>query len=256
VVITSMSFVIGLQQRGHQQRAAGLRLDFRLRGIRRGGLFDACGPPPASYSSAALVFPHQGLLSAAESQSTRARTMTMPRIGLVALALALMVPVSHPVALAQGVTATSAWYTLAGPERSFTADMPAEPKYTAIEMKTPAGTRYTMHQYLLEQADLAYVVQSAIYPAEINVSNPRVNLQGGLDNAAKSMEGGKWGSVDWTTYQGATAAAATGTRSGNAISSFSVLKGRQIFTLTYAGPAGSAQSPDVERFITSLKIGP
>ena len=57
----------------------------------------------------------------------------------------------------------------------------------------PAAARSTsLHQYLLEQGEVAYIVQTAIYPDDINVSNPRINLQGGLDNLAKGMEGGKW----------------------------------------------------------------
>ena len=89
---------------------------------------------------------------------------------------------------------------------------------------------------------MAYVVQTAVYPADVNVSNHRANLQGGLDNAAKNMEGGKWASVGWTTHQGLTAVDAVGVRESHAIRSYSVMKGRQIVTLTYAGPAGSARS--------------
>ena len=86
---------------------------------------------------------------------------------------------------------------------------------------------------------------------------PAVNLQGGLDNAAKNMEGGKWVSVDWLTHQGSVASGCRRVRgSGNAIRSFSVMKGRQIFTLTYAGPPGTARSADVNRFVGSLRVGP
>jgi hypothetical protein len=45
-------------------------------------------------------------------------------------------------------------------------------------------------------------------------------------------------------------------RSGKAIRSFLVLRGRQIVSLTYAGPIGSAQSADAVRFIGSLKLDP
>jgi hypothetical protein len=143
-----------------------------------------------------------------------------------------------------------------GPERSFTAELPAEPKYTATQMRTGTGSLYTVHQYLLEQGDVAYIVQTATYPEDINVSNPRTNLQGGLDNLAKSMEGAKWGSVDWVTQQGLTAADAVGARSGHAIRSFSAMKGRQVFTLIYAGALGTARSADVNRFVGSLRVGP
>ncbi len=184
--------------------------------------------------------------------------MTLGRLALMAVALAAMVLVVDRDAIGQGQggVAPAAWHTLTGPDKSFTADLPAAPKYTATQMKTVTGTSYTMHQYLLEQGDVAYVVQSATYPTEVNVANPRVNLQGGLDNAAKNMEGGKWASIDWVTHQGLTAVNAIGVRSGHAIRSFSVLKGRQIFTLTYAGPAGTALSSDVNRFTSSLHVAP
>jgi hypothetical protein len=45
-------------------------------------------------------------------------------------------------------------------------------------------------------------------------------------------------------------------RSGHAIRSFSVMKGRQVFTLIYAGVPGTARSADVNRFIGSLRIAP
>ena len=151
---------------------------------------------------------------------------------------------------------TGAWYSVAGPERSFTADMPAAPKYTTTQMKTGTGSLYTVHQYLLEQGDVAYIVQAATYPEDINVSNPRTNLQGGLDNLAKGMDGAKWASVDWVTHQGLTATDAVGARSGHAIRSFSVMKGRQVFTLIYAGAPGTARSADVNRFIGSLRVAP
>jgi hypothetical protein len=144
-----------------------------------------------------------------------------------------------------------------GPEKSFTADLPAPPKYTTTEMKTGTGSLYTVHQYLLEQGEVAYIVQMATYPEDINVSNPRTNLQGGLDALAKSMEGAKWTSVDWLSHQGLTASDAVGsTRSGHAIRSFSVMKGRQVFTLIYAGEPGTARSVDVNRFVASLRVNP
>jgi hypothetical protein len=165
-----------------------------------------------------------------------------------------------PVRLAQtstpAATQAASWHKVSGPDQSFSADMPATPKYTSQEMRTAAGASYTMHQYLLEQGSVAYVAQTAIYPSDVNVSNHRTNLQGGLDNAAKNMEGGKWASVGWGTYQGFTSVDAVGERGSHAIRSFSVMKGRQIITLTYAGPSGTARSPDADRFMTSLRVGP
>jgi hypothetical protein len=113
-----------------------------------------------------------------------------------------------------------------------------------------------MHQYIAEVGDLAYVVQTAIYPADVDISKPRATLQVALDNAARNMDGGKWASVDWPAWQGLTAYDAIGVRQGSAIRSFSTMKGRQIVTLVYGGPAGSARSPDADRFVASLRMGP
>jgi hypothetical protein len=148
------------------------------------------------------------------------------------------------------------WQTVAGPDRSFTADLPASPSYTAAQVRTGSGSLYMLHQYLLEMGEVAYIVQTGVYPDDINVSNPRINLQGGLDNLAKGMEGGRWASVDWVTHQGLTAADAVGLKNGRAIRSFAVMKGRQVFTLIYAGAPGTARSADVNRFIGSLRVGP
>ena len=155
-----------------------------------------------------------------------------------------------------GLRAEDAWQTVTGSQKSFTVELPAAPDHTTSELQTGAGAAYTMHQYVVNRGDLAYVVWSATYPAEVNVATPRANLQGGLDNAAKGMEGGRWASIDWLTHQGHVAVDAVGVRSGRAIRSFLVLKGRQIVSLTYAGPIGSAQSADAVRFIGSLKLDP
>lgn len=151
---------------------------------------------------------------------------------------------------------TTGWHTVTGPDNTFTAELPAPPKYTSSRVATGTGSLYTVHQYLLEQGDVAYIVQTAVYPDDINVTNPRLNLQGGLDNLAKGMEGAKWGSVDWLTHQGLTASDAVGAKNGHAIRSFSVMKGRQVFTLIYAGTPGTARSADVNRFVASLRVGP
>jgi hypothetical protein len=171
-------------------------------------------------------------------------------------------PAQDPAVLAArpptsaGSTDPPAWHTVTGPQKSFTADLPAPPRYTTTEMRTGTGSLYTLHQYLLEQGEAAYIVQTATYPDDINVSNPRVNLQGGLDHLAKSMEGAKWLSVDWVSHQGLTAADAVGARGGHTIRSFSVMRGRQVFTLIYAGGPGTARSADVDRFVGSLRVGP
>ena len=124
-------------------------------------------------------------------------------LAAMALMLAQDAGAQNPAPASEGGSSAPAqWQTVAGSDRGFSADMPAAPTYSSVQMKTAAGSVYTMHQYLLEQGNVAFVVQTAAYPDDINVSNPRANLQGGLDNAAKGMEGGKWISIDWRRIEG------------------------------------------------------
>jgi hypothetical protein len=178
--------------------------------------------------------------------------MTARGVGSRGLALGVLALGLVGAALAQ----EGVWHTMTGPNRSFTADLPVAPKYTEIQLKTGAGSRYSKHQYLVEQDKVAFVVDALVYPADVNISNPQATLQTGLDALAKNLDGGKWTSVDWARHQGFTAADAVGTRQGYEVRSYSVLKARQLFSLTYAGPPGSARSADVNRFIASLKIAP
>ncbi len=159
-------------------------------------------------------------------------------------------------ALAGAASAQEAWHTVTGPEKSFTADLPAEPKYTTAQSSTPAGVAYTMHQYQLEQGASAYVVQFVIYPKDVNVADQQRVLQSSLDRTAKDMDGGKWGSANFVKLQGATGVDAIGLREGSEIRSYSVLKGRQLYTLLHIGAPGSAHSAEADRFVASLKIGP
>ena len=158
--------------------------------------------------------------------------------------------------LANVACSQEAWHTMTGPERSFSADLPAAPKYTPTQMTTPVGVPYTMHQYQLEQGQTGYVVQYVVYPKDVNVANAQTVLQASLERTAKGMDGGKWASIAFPRHQGLPAADAVALRAGSEIRSYSVLKGRQLFSLVYVGPPGSARSADAERFVASLKLGP
>jgi hypothetical protein len=111
-----------------------------------------------------------------------------------------------------------------------------------------------MHQLIVELDDSAFVVQSAVYPSSVDLSDPRANLQGGLDNAAKGHDGGRWLEVNWTMRQGLQAVDGVARRGDTVIHNFSLLNGRQIIALTYAGPLGTERSAEVNRFIDSMRV--
>lgn len=172
--------------------------------------------------------------------------MTMRRLTLSPMMLGLALLAGLTAALAQD------WRTVTARDGSFTVEMPAEPEYTTTPVKTGGGKDYTRYNYIAEEGGRAFVLQTATYPSDVNLSNRKNNLQAGLDSAASQMEGGKWANVRWTTYQGQPATDAHAMRPPYEVRNFSVIKGRTIFTLTYAGPPGTAQSADVNRFINSF----
>ena len=151
-----------------------------------------------------------------------------------------------------GVAVAQDWKTVTARDGSFTVEMPVEPEYSTTPVKTAGGTDYTRYNYIGGDGERAFVVQIATYPRDVNLSNPKANLQSGLDSAANQMEGGKWRNVRWTTYQGLPATDATAMKPPFEVRNYSVIKKRTIFTLTYAGPPGTAGTADVNRFINSF----
>ena len=99
---------------------------------------------------------------------------------------------------------------------------------------------YTTHQYQLEHAASAYLVQFVDYPKDVVVADPQWVLRQALDRTAAGMDGGKWTSSNFTKLKGALAVDAVGQRGGSEVRSYMVLKGRQLYTLIHIGAAGSA----------------
>lgn len=151
------------------------------------------------------------------------------------------------------VRAEADWQTVKSEDKAIETELPAPPKYEAIQLLSGQGFPYILHQYVAEADAKVFQVQTAVYPKDVYIT-PQVNIQGGLDAAAKGLEGGKWANVNWTRYQGLVAADAVGSRAGQEIRMFSLLKGMRLVTLTYVGPPETARSEPVERFIKSLKV--
>ena len=163
-----------------------------------------------------------------------------------------------PVLVASAVATwalANVWYAVRGADRSFIVDMPGEPVYKVIDATSPAGTRFTLHSYSLELGGRSFVAQTALYPADIDVRQPRVNLQAILDERAQRLDGGKWNRVDWRDVQGAPAVESVGSiAGGRVLRQLVVLKGRRTVSLAYLAPAGAERTPDAERFFGSLRL--
>ena len=161
-----------------------------------------------------------------------------------------------PVVMAAGnAAAQSIWIPVSGADNSFYVEMPGTPLYKVIDTTTPGGTPFVYHSYSLEYRRLSFVAQTTLYPAGVDVTKPRVNLQIALDDRAQRLEGGKWSKVDWRDVQGATAVESIGPiAGGSALRQLSLLKGRRFVSLGYLAPADAMRAPEAERFFRSLRL--
>jgi hypothetical protein len=173
--------------------------------------------------------------------------MILARRTLLALSMA---------AAAGELSAQSAWYAVRGPGNAFIVDMPGEPVYKLIDTVSPGGTKFVYHSYSLDYRRLSFVAQTALYPADVDVRQPRLNLQSVLDDRAQRLQGGKWTSVDWRDVQGAPAAESVGSvQGGTVLRQLVVLKGRRYVSLAYLAPADALRTPEADRFFKSLRLG-
>src|SRR5712671_8162405 len=130
--------------------------------------------------------------------------MTLARRGFVALPLVLaaaaaQAQLKQPPPPSQAPQ--SVWYAVRGTDNAFIVDMPGEPVYKLIDTVSPGGTKFVYHSYSLDYRRLAFVAQTALYPADVDVRQPRLNLQSVLDDRAQRLQGGKWTSVEWRDLQ-------------------------------------------------------
>lgn len=160
------------------------------------------------------------------------------------------------VLAAGGAAAQSTWYAVRGPDHSFVVEMPGEPIYKVIDTQSPGGTAFTYHSYSLEYRRLSFVAQTALYPADVDVRQPRLNLQSVLDDRAQRLAGGKWTSVSWRDVQGAPAAESVGSVAGGSVlRQLVLLKGRRYVSLACLAPADALRTPEADRFFKSLRLG-
>lgn len=162
-----------------------------------------------------------------------------------------------PAALlaAEAAAQSASWFPVEGADKSFFVEMPGAPIYKKIDTTSPGGTPFVYNSYSLEYRRLSFVAQSALYPADVDVRQPKLNLQSALDDRAQRLAGGKWAQIDWKTVQGAPAVESTGpVAGGNALRQLILLKGSRYVSLGYLAPADAMRAPEAERFFRSLRL--
>ena len=99
------------------------------------------------------------------------------------------------------------WYLVQIEDGAFRAEMPGIPDHRIVNDVSARGTAFALHSYSLEEGGYSYVVQTALFPGDVDISQPRRLIQVALDERAKVLEARKWSKVDWRDIAGSPAAA-------------------------------------------------
>jgi len=136
------------------------------------------------------------------------------------------------------------WYAVQVEDGAFQVEMPGIPDYRPINDRSARGTPFVLHSYSLETGGNAYVAQTALYPADVDGSKPRVLLQTAIDTRAQQLAGRKWKSVGWRDVQGATAAETVGAlANGSGLRQLVLLQGQRFVSLAFLGPEAALPAP-------------
>ena len=147
----------------------------------------------------------------------------------------------------------SKWYAVRVEENAFTVEMPGIPDHRIINDVSARGTPFALHSYSLENGGLSYLVQTALYPADVDVTQPRRVLQAALDGRASQLASRKWDRTDWREGRAGTSVESIGVlRAGTMLRTLSLLKERRFVSLALLGQ--SVDGPDANRFFQSLKL--
>jgi hypothetical protein len=158
---------------------------------------------------------------------------------------------------ADAAAQSASWFPVEGADKSFFVEMPGAPVYKVLNTVSAGGTPFVYHSYSLEYRRLSFVAQSALFPADVDVRQPKAQsaIRARRSRAApRRAPSGP--SVDWKTVQGAPAVESTGPLAGgNALRQLVVLKGRAIRVagLSRASPT-RMRAPEAERFFRSLRL--
>jgi hypothetical protein len=143
------------------------------------------------------------------------------------------------------------WYRLTSAEGAFTASLPARPEYEAVPIRQG---EYTLHQWVFDVADTAYLV------SYIDYNRGHVANSGGLQVILNSLTAGLHKtrtpvSERHITYGGHAARdVVVHDPSGFTIRQRHMMVGDRAYVWNYTGTVGTETAPDLQRFLDSLVI--
>jgi hypothetical protein len=147
------------------------------------------------------------------------------------------------------------WYVVQVDENAFTVEMPGIPDHRIVNDASARGTAFALHSYSLEAGGYSYVAQTALYPPDVDTTQPRRLIQAALNDRAKVLATGKWSKVEWREILAGAAAESTGPlKGGNALRQLVLLKEQRFVSLAFMGAAASMTGFEAERFFKSFRI--
>lgn len=147
------------------------------------------------------------------------------------------------------------WYGVRVEDNAFTVEMPGIPDHRVVNDVSARGTAFQLHSYSLEVGGSSYVAQTALYPADVDVTQPRAILQAALNARAQQLVGRRWARTEWRQISGAAAVESMGAiEGGNALRQLTLLKERRFVSLAFLGNAAGATGVDADRFFMSLRL--
>jgi hypothetical protein len=145
------------------------------------------------------------------------------------------------------------WYAVRVEDNAFTVEMPGIPDHRVINDVSARSTAFALHSYSLESGGFSYVVQTALYPADVDVTQPRRLLQAALDGRASQLASRKWDRTEWREVHAGASVESIGTvQAGSMLRLLSLLKERRFVSLAFLGP--NVDGAEANRFFNSLKL--
>ncbi len=180
------------------------------------------------------------------------RQMSLSRRGLLAAPLLML---AGSAWAQKKLVVPLSWYGVRLEDNAFTVEMPGVPDHRIVNDVSARGTAFQFHSYSLETGGYSYVAQTALYPADVDVTQPRTILQAALNGRVQQLAGRKWTKVDWREISGAAAVESVGALTGgNGLRQLVLLKDRRFMSLAFLGNAAGLASVEAQRFFTSLKL--
>lgn len=181
--------------------------------------------------------------------------MTLPRRFILGAPLILAAMPARAQLKAPPAQLAAKWYAVQVEDGAFQIEMPGIPDNRRIDDRSAKGTPFVLYSYSLEVGANAYVVQTALYPADVDARQPRPLLQAALDARAQPLAGRKWKSVNWRDVQGAQTAETIGALpNGTGLRQMVMMRGSRFVSLAFLGSEAALTGPEAQRFFNSLKF--